>query len=260
MATPPRPAGAARAAVNAAAILTREIEQRLLAPAVDAVTSDGRKQRWARHKQARRTELILGTMEAVRALGPDVGMDEIAGHVGVSKTVLYRYFTDKNDLATAVSEAFIQTTVLPGLNEALTEELDDFELVRTVIGVYVRTVAQDPNLYRYSVATEHADPGTLAAAIRVFSGAIESTLHSRLTDREAEPGGAATWAFVMIGGVELTVGRWLDDPWVDADQLADELTMLLWGGIAGVIQSGGSTTEFAAAPPRIAPILPEEEA
>ncbi|MFC0316622.1 TetR/AcrR family transcriptional regulator [Gordonia phosphorivorans] len=258
MATPPRPAGAARAAVNAAAILTREIEQRLLAPAVDAVASDGRKQRWARHKQARRTELILGTMEAVRALGPEAGMDEIAAHVGVSKTVLYRYFTDKNDLAAAVSEAFIQTTLLPGLTEALTEELDDFELVRAVIGVYVRTVAQNPNLYRYSVTTEHSDPGMLAAAVRVFAGAIESTLHSRLTDREAETSGAATWALVMIGGVELTVGRWLDAPWVDADQLTDELTMLLWGGVAGVIQAGGSASDFVAAPPRISPILNEE--
>lgn len=255
MATAPGPASAARAAVNAAATLTRELEQRLLGPAVDAVASDGRKQRWARHKEARRSQLISGTIDAVRDLGPEAGMDEIAGHIGVSKTVLYRYFTDKTDLATAVSETYIQTTVLPRLTEALTEDLGDYELVHTVIGVYVTAVAADPHLYRYFVATEKSGPGTIAAAQRVFADAIESTVRSRLADRDAETSGATTWALMMVGGVEQAVGRWLDDQRVSADRMVDELAMLLWGGVAGVMTARGSTTAFAAAPPTVPPVL-----
>lgn len=255
MPTAPGPASAARAAVNAAATLTRELEQRLLGPAVVAVASDGRKQRWARHKEARRSELINGTVSAVRTLGPDVGMDEIAGHIGISKTVLYRYFTDKNDLASAVSEAYIQETVLPRLTEALTEDLGDYELVHAVIGVYVRSVAEEPNLYHYCVATENSGPGTIAAAQRVFADAIESTVRSRLRARNADTGGATTWALMMVGSVELAVCRWLDDQRIDADRLVDELAMLLWGGVAGVMQARGSTAAFAAGPPAVPPIL-----
>lgn len=258
MANPPTPVDAARAAVNAAATLTRELEQRLLAPAVDAVASDGRKQRWARHKEERRNELISGTIAAVRELGPDAGMDEIAGHIGVSKTVLYRYFSDKSDLAGAVTDAFIQTAMLPRLAEALTEDLDDYELVHTVVAVYVRIVVAEPNLYRYCAAAEHSH-GTLAAAQRIFADAIESTLRSRLTDRRADIGGAGTWALAMVGGVELAVGRWLEAPRIEAERLIDELTMLIWGGVAGIIQAGGSPERFTSDPPAIPPVLPGGE-
>ena len=64
--------------------------------------TDGRKRRWHQHKVERRTELVDGALEAIRTRGRDVSMDEIAAEIGVSKTVLYRYFVDKNDLTTAV--------------------------------------------------------------------------------------------------------------------------------------------------------------
>ena len=69
---------------------------------VAPVKTDGRKRRWRQHKVERRNDLIDGTIVAIRRLGRFVSMDEIAAEVGVSKTVLYRYFVDKNDLSTAV--------------------------------------------------------------------------------------------------------------------------------------------------------------
>lgn len=236
--------------MNAAATLTRELEQRLIAPAVDAVASDGRKQRWARHKEERRAELISGTIDAVRVLGPDAGMDEIAGHIGVSKTVLYRYFSDKSDLAAAVSEAFMHRTLIPQLNDALSDDLGDYELVHAVIAVYVRIVAANPNVYRYIVGAEET-PGAVAAAQRLLSDAIESTLRSRLLVRSADAAGAATWSFAMVGGVQAAVDRWLELPHTAADRLADELTMLVWGGVAGIVTANGSPAEFTANPPTI---------
>lgn len=259
MAHPPRPGSAARAAVNAAAILTRELDQRILGPAVEAVASDGRKQRWARHKEARRSELIAGTIDAVRALGPDCGMDEIARHVGISKTVLYRYFTDRGDLTSAVTDSYLQSTLLPRLTEALTEDLDDAAMVRGVIDVYVRSIAADPHLYRFCLTTEQGgERRRLADAQRIFAGAIESTLQSRLAEREAQTDGARTWALTIVGGVELAVDRWLDERWADADQLTAHLTMLVWGAIAAVVNARGSITVFAAEPPTVPPIYPKE--
>ncbi|WP_440713989.1 TetR/AcrR family transcriptional regulator [Gordonia sp. FQ] len=260
MSNPPRPAHAARAAVTAAATLTRELEQRLLGPAVDAVASDGRKQRWARHKEERRSELIAGTMTAIRDLGPEAGMDEIARHIGVSKTVLYRYFSDKSDLSGAVADTFIQSRMLPRLSEALTEDLGDYELVRTVIAVYVHIISAEPNLYRYCTASNAGTGTTIASAQRIFADAIESTLRTRLTVRQAETAGAGTWALAMVGGVEVTVGRWLDTSPVDADRLIDELTMLIWGGVAGIVGAGGSPARFTAAPPALPPLPGAEPA
>jgi AcrR family transcriptional regulator len=50
--------------------------------------TDGRKGRWAGHREQRRAELTAAAIEAIRELGPDVAMDQIAARAGVSKPVL----------------------------------------------------------------------------------------------------------------------------------------------------------------------------
>ena len=106
-----------------------------------AVKTDGRKRRWHQHKVERRNELVDGTLEAIRRRGSNVSMDEIAAEIGVSKTVLYRYFVDKNDLTTAVMMRFAQTTLIPNMAAALSSNLDGYDLTREIIRVYVETVA-----------------------------------------------------------------------------------------------------------------------
>ena len=102
-----------------------------------AVKTDGRKRRWHQHKVDRRNELVDGTLEAIRRRGSNVSMDEIAAEIGVSKTVLYRYFVDKNDLTTAVMMRFAQTTLIPNMAAALSSNLDGYDLTREIIRVYV---------------------------------------------------------------------------------------------------------------------------
>lgn len=83
-------------------------------------------------------------------------MDEIASDIGVSKTVLYRYFVDKNDLTTAVMTRFAQTTLIPKMAAALSARLDGYDLTRTVIKVYVETVAAEPEIYPFVMANSSA--------------------------------------------------------------------------------------------------------
>ena len=96
------------------------------------VKTDGRKRRWHRHKVERRTELVEGALDAIRRRGRDISMDEVAADIGVSKTVLYRYFVDKNDLTTAVMMRFAQTTLIPNLAAALSTDLDGFDLLSLI--------------------------------------------------------------------------------------------------------------------------------
>src|SRR5215469_2795140 len=131
-------------------------------PAV-AVKTDGRKRRWHQHKVERRNELVDGTLEAIRRLGRFLSMDEIAAEIGVSKTVLYRYFVDKNDLTTAVMMRFTQTTLIPNMAAALTSNLDGIDLTREVIRVYVETVANEPEPYRFVMANSSASNSKVIA-------------------------------------------------------------------------------------------------
>ena len=118
--------------------------------------TDGRKRRWHQHKVERRNELVDGTLEAIRRRGSNVSMDEIAAEIGVSKTVLYRYFVDKNDLTTAVMMRFAQVTLIPNMAAALSSNLDGYTLAREVIRVYVDTVATEPEPYRFVMANSSA--------------------------------------------------------------------------------------------------------
>ena len=121
-----------------------------------ALKTDGRKRRWHQHKVERRNELVDGTLEAIRRIGSNVSMDEIAAEIGVSKTVLYRYFVDKNDLTTAVMMRFAQTTLIPNMAAALSSNLDGYELTREIIRVYVETVASEPEPYMFVMANNSA--------------------------------------------------------------------------------------------------------
>ena len=144
---------------------------------------DGRKRRWHQHKVERRNELVDGTLEAIRTRGRDVSMDEIAAEIGVSKTVLYRYFVDKNDLTTAVMMRFAQTTLIPNMAAALSTNLDGFDLTREIIRVYVETVAAEPEIYPFVFANSSASRSKVDRRLR--------TDHRRHARRDVPPADAA---------------------------------------------------------------------
>src|SRR3954470_2141722 len=80
-----------------------------------APVQDGRRSRWTEHRRARREDLVVAAVEAVRAAGPDFAVDDVARSAGVSKTVIYRYFTDKDELVDAVLERISTVILLPRL-------------------------------------------------------------------------------------------------------------------------------------------------
>src|SRR3712207_1498350 len=89
-------------------------------------TLDGRRSRWTEHRRARREELVAAAVEAVRRAGPDFAVDDVARSAGVSKTVIYRYFSDKDELVDAVLERISGTVLLPRLlGEIAAEHRDD---------------------------------------------------------------------------------------------------------------------------------------
>ncbi|MFT4127376.1 MAG: TetR/AcrR family transcriptional regulator [Gordonia sp. (in: high G+C Gram-positive bacteria)] len=251
------PAAAARAAVVAAA--NPPPGSGHMPPGADAAAPkpDGRRARWDKHKQARRTELTDATIEAVRALGGDVAMDDIATHIGVSKTVLYRYFTDKSDLGAAAMSRVFETTLLPRLTEALGGgELDDYTLARTVISLYVHAVADDPELYRFALATSpsRSTLRTPAEAEKLVAGLLTMLFVTRLTERGGEIDGAETWSYALVGGIQRTVDRWMEHPDIEVDALIDYLAMLAWSAVVGIAQVNGSREVFTGAPPQLPPV------
>jgi len=223
---------------------------------VAAVKTDGRKRRWRRHKVERRNDLIDGTIVAIRRLGRFVSMDEIAAEVGVSKTVLYRYFVDKNDLSTAVLMRFAQTTLIPNMAGALSSDLDGFDLTREIIRVYVETVANEPEPYRFVMANSSPTKSkVIADSERIIARMLAMMLRRRMQAVGLDTGGVEPWAYMIVGGVQLATHSWISDPRMSADELIDYLTMLSWSSLCGIVEAGGSLERFRTQP-HPSPIVP----
>lgn len=221
-----------------------------------AVKTDGRKRRWHQHKVERRNELVDGTLDAIRRLGSTVSMDEIAAEIGVSKTVLYRYFVDKNDLTTAVMMRFAQTTLIPNMAAALSSSLDGYELTREVIRVYVETVANEPEPYRFVMANNSASKSkAVADSEAIIARMLAVMLRRRMLSVGMDGGGAEPWAFHTVGGVQLATHSWMSNPRMTADELIDYLTMLSWSALCGIVEVNGSLEAFRQSP-HPSPVLP----
>ncbi|HME50476.1 TetR/AcrR family transcriptional regulator [Mycobacterium sp.] len=220
------------------------------------VKIDGRKRRWHRHKVERRNELVDGALEAIRRRGRYVSMDEIAAEIGVSKTVLYRYFVDKNDLTTAVMMRFAQTTLIPNMAAALSSNLDGFDLTREIIRVYVETVAAEPEPYRFVMANSSASKSkVIADSERIIAGMLAVMLRRRMQEAGMHTGGVEPWAYMIVGGVQLATHSWMSYPRMSSDELIDYLTMLCWNALCGIVEVNGSLEKFNAQP-HPTPILP----
>jgi AcrR family transcriptional regulator len=202
---------------------------------------DGRRARWTEHRRARREDLVAAAVEAVRRVGPELAVDDVARSAGVSKTVIYRYFSDKDELIDAVLDRIAQAILLPRLlGELAAEHPDDRAALRAVVVAFVSLIEDEPELYRFAYAqagrsgrSGRAD--LVADTEREIAQALGVHLGSRLADagRPVEP--AMTWAYGVVGMVQLAAHWWSDTRPVPSSDLVEHLTALAHGGLGALL-------------------------
>jgi len=213
--------------------------------AVRGGRTDGRKRRWRQHKIDRREELVDGTLAAIRKRGSNAGMDEIAAEIGVSKTVLYRYFSDKNDLIRATMQRFIELTLMPRVYEAISLDAAEYQLVRSAMAAYVGTVDEDPEVYRF-IMGNGSGQSSLAEFEKLFAEVVSTVIVDKGRERGAKTEGAMLWSYVLVGGIQLATHWWTTDKTMSREEVIDYLTMMAWSAIEGMMRAGGSREIFNA--------------
>jgi AcrR family transcriptional regulator len=199
---------------------------------------DGRRARWTEHRRARREDLVAAAVEAVRRVGPDLAVEDVARSAGVSKTVIYRYFTDKDELIDAVLDRIAQAILLPRLlGELDTEYTDHRAHLRGVIAAFVSLIEDEPQLYRfaYAQAGRSGRADLVADTEREIAQALGAHLSARLAEagRPVEP--AMSWAYGVVGMVQLAAHWWSDTRHVPSSDLVEHLTALADGGLATLL-------------------------
>lgn len=212
----------------------------------EAAAPDGRSTRWADHREARYAELVRIARKTVHRQGPDASMDEIAAAAGTSKSIVYRYFTDKRGLQAAVAEAVV-LDIRNALADALHHAHDPRDGLAAMIDVYLGMIESSPNVYWFVTRDGSTEP---AGPLGHFLDGVARLVATPLSGTAGDGSGA--WAAGAVGFVRGAGEWWLerrDRPGTpDRATLGAQVTAWLWAGPAGLATLTSSSADDASHP------------
>ena len=202
-------------------------------------SGDPRRDRWKAHRAARREELLQAVVDAVRQHGPGIGMEDVSSLSGIAKPVFYRYFTDKSDLYRAVGR-LVAERIAGTVMAAVDAQAEPRAMVAAGIDAFLRTIEQEPDLYRFVLHPPSGAAGDPVADYSTVVGLhVSRVLGDRVRSAGLDSGVAEPWGFAMVGAVRAASERWLEQPALSRDALGRYLTDLLWSGAAGAYAAAG---------------------
>ena len=178
---------------------------------------DGRQLRWDKHNQVRRQTILDAAIAVLEETEPgeDIHVQQIAQRAGLSRTVVYRHFTDRADLDQAVQTAILEMLAGELLPEVTLAGTID-EIIQRIVGTYVHWTVTHPSLHRFA---EHDVPGTsgssaLEVAVVQIAAQVEELisigaeqLGAPLSDDDAAA--LDPLVFGLVGAVFGATRRWL---------------------------------------------------
>lgn len=209
-------------------------------------STDGRRTRWAGHRQRRRSEFVEAALQAVAEHGPDVSVEQIAENAGVGRTRLYKYFADAADLHTAVADR-VSELIHAELTPVWHPQGTAAQMIRTAIDAHIGWLSDHGNLHRY--LTSHALTNSQGrSAVNDVKSAIAEHL-TRLFDAysaalRANTSAIEPLAFGIVGLVETSTTRWLENPGgMPRRELTDLLTDWVWRLLDDTLRSAGAEVD-----------------
>ncbi len=207
---------------------------------------DARRDRWRKHRIARRAEFVEAALRALDAHGPEMGMEDVAAEAGVTKPVLYRHFDDKADLYLALGQRGTEI-LFERLIPAINSELAPVPLIRTALNAFFSVIEEHPNLYRLlarkSFADRPVDADVVAEDKQVIATALTALIGDYMRMLNMDSGAAEPWAHGIVGMVQNTGEWWLDKRTMSRDSVVDYLTRIIWAAIDGLVRQHGQVLD-----------------
>lgn len=181
----------------------------------------------------RRLQLLDAAVDAIRAVGPGVTMEQLAKAGGVTKPILYRHFGDRDGLINAIAERFA-ADLLTSVTTPLATDGTALDLLRSTVDSYVGFIEQETNLYRFMVQhppERGADSLRISSLVDRIARQVAMVAGERLRDAGRDSGAAVPWAYGIVGLVHQAGDWWVDDQTMSRDTLVSYLVTLLWEGL-----------------------------
>lgn len=202
---------------------------------------DGRSTRWDDHRESRRAELVAAAVDAIDTHGSGASIAQIAESAGVSKPVLYRYFSDKDDLYRAVGQWGAEK-VIEQLLPALTATGSMRERIYAGCAAYLEVLDEHPQVFLLLVEHRSADD-PLADGKDQIAGTVAKLMGDTLRRLNVDSAAAEPWAHGLIG-MGLAVGEWyLRRDIMSREATAQYLAAFIWHAFAGFAAENGVASE-----------------
>jgi AcrR family transcriptional regulator len=183
--------------------------------------------------EARRVELADAAIRAIRSVGADASMSQIAAEAGISKPVLYHHFGDKAGLATAIADRFLGDLgqTLEGI---FTDADDPRAAVAEAIDVFAAFAEREPSLHRFLVEGSQGT-GRETVELPVLPALAAQVAAFMVTGFGATDPAPVLEAksFALLGSVFEGVGWWLDRRTLTREELVATLADVVCNGVAG---------------------------
>lgn len=181
---------------------------------VPAPRPDGRQARWANHNSERRRRIVDAAIDVITDEGyaGELHVQQIAQRAGLSRTVIYRHFSDRADLDDAIQGEIIRR-LWSRLQPEVRLEGTVPEIIERIIGTYVQWAVEHPALHRMADYDSRPD-GPLERALEEISGQVASMIAFAVVGLGGHPSEDQTAAldplvYGLVGAVFGAVRRWL---------------------------------------------------
>lgn len=195
--------------------------------------------RWAGQRERRRAEFIDAALVVIEQHGPQTSTEQIAAHVGVSRTKLYRHFVDAADLQREVAQRASQM-ITAELAPVWQPEGSMNAIVTAGVSAHIHFLTEHPNLYRYLQRCSIEDGTNAFADIKITIANLLTLVLRVYINAFGVSANAERLAYAIVGLVETTGGRWLEQPLRDSKEaLIADLARWIWLMFNDVLRAGG---------------------
>lgn len=161
------------------------------------------------------------------------GMDDVASTLGLSKPIVYQYFSSKHDLYLAVLEKAgenLEETIGAVLNQPGRNR----DIVQASVRAFFEFVADDMQYYRLLFDSDMLDDVDAAERVEEVTSAVVERIANHIS---SDTGLAAPHAQVLassvVGASESAAKAWLrtSQSELDIDTASDLIAGMMWSGL-----------------------------
>lgn len=180
----------------------------------------------------RRAEYLDAIIEAIRRIGPEATLAELAAGAGMSKPVLYDHFRDRLGLSAAVIGKLAETVAADAMLAAMSGG-DPEQVLAKVLDVMAAFVEREPQIYGWLLRGARDLPGTLEDLPMALEAGtqLSAVIGSVMRSAGVDSGAAEPWAFGIVGFLFSSLEWWLVRKTMSRADFVAYQAQFVWGGM-----------------------------